>query len=409
MKRHELAHAGPILDGEATSGTVGRMEPITSDTEARPAELQIRLKRRTFLKGLLGATAALLGGNFLAACGNTVREDATVTSPMASPTAAPSPAPTSTPTPPPTATPRPTPTELPWVYPNGPSKLGLHTVSPNGAFPFVRSVTEAGGLIRLMKAVGNFGILREVKSVSPQTVTIGRWPYVEAVDIGGDPAQAAERVLRQHMEAWQYERDVVDYWEVLNEVDPGSPEGHVWLARFYWAAMELAEAQGYRLALFSYSTGVPEWTDWAAIVETGIFARAAQGGHILALHEYDWPFLRLHWGGSLPGQPIYDPDRGVLAGRYRHLYRDFLIPRGEVIPLAITECGLDPGVGEQEPDFPWQRHWLKELAWYDSKLVEDDYVIGAAIFTLGGTDSRYFDYENMLPDLREYLLRLKDL
>ncbi|HPD41466.1 MAG TPA: hypothetical protein PLD43_07895, partial [Anaerolineae bacterium] len=89
------------------------MEPITSDTEARPAELQIRLKRRTFLKGLLGATAALLGGNFLAACGNTVREDATVTSPMASPTAAPSPAPTSTPTPPPTATPRPTP------YPNG--------------------------------------------------------------------------------------------------------------------------------------------------------------------------------------------------------------------------------------------------------------------------------------------------
>jgi hypothetical protein len=93
---------------------------------------------------------------------------------MASPTAAPSPAPTSTPTPPPTETPRPTPTELPWVYPNGPSKLGLHTVSPNGAFPFVRSVTEAGGRIRLMKAVGNFGILREVKSVSPQTVTIGR-------------------------------------------------------------------------------------------------------------------------------------------------------------------------------------------------------------------------------------------
>ena len=332
--------------------------------------------------------------------------------PSPSPTATPSPRPTATPTgtPFPTETPSPTPTDLPWVFPNRPSKLGLHTISPNNAFPFVRDVTEAGGQIRLIKAVGNFGVLREIKSVSPRTVTIGRWPYVEAVDVFGNPGEGAERVLRQHMEAWQHEKDVVDYWEVLNEVNPGNTEGHRWLAQFYRAAIEIAESQGYRLALFSYSTGVPEWQDWAAIVETGIFARAQQGGHILALHEYDWPYLRLSWGGSLPGQPAYDAERGILAGRYRHLYRDFLIPRGEVIPLAITECGFDPGAVGAKPSRDWQRQWLRELAWYDSKLVEDDYVIGAAIFTLGGGADFYtFDYETLLPDLRAYILQLKDL
>lgn len=384
---------------------------------------RVNLNRRAFLKGLLA-----LAGAALTSCVRSNQEAPLLptpatwtpeaTSPTASPTASPSPYPTGAPaltsTPPPTETPSntpsPTPTEMPWVYPNKPSKLGLHTVSPNGAFPFVRGITEAGGQIRLMKALGNFGVLREVKSISPATVTVGRWPYVEAVDIWGEPAHAAERVMQQHMQAWQHERDVVDYWEVLNEVNPGNTEGHVWLARFYWAAMDIAEAQGYRLALFSYSAGVPEWADWSAIVETGIFARAAQGGHILALHEYDWPFLRLNWGGSLPGQPAYDPERGILAGRYRHLYRDFLIPRGEVIPLAITECGLDPGITGAAPSFTWQRQWLNELAWYDSKLVEDDYVIGAAIFTLGGgADFYYYDYEVLLPDLREYILRLKDL
>ncbi|MEA3308710.1 MAG: hypothetical protein U9Q70_04255 [Chloroflexota bacterium] len=369
------------------------------------------LDRREFLKWALGLGSAATAGYLLRGLleGHSPTAVTPTQQPAAASTATSTPHPTATQaaTQAPTATSSqpPTPTPLPWVYPQGPSKLGLHTIKPNHAFPFVQEVTAAGARVALVKALGGLGLLREVKSVSPETITIGRANCTENLAATGDPSARAAQIMAEHIAVWQHERDATDYWEVLNEVNPGTPDGHVWLANFYLAAMDIAEAQGYRLALFSYSTGVPEWRDWAAIVETGIFRRAQAGGHILALHEYDWPILRGNWGGSIPEQPAYDPERGVLAGRYRHLYRDFLIPRGEVIPLAITECGLDPILGSGSKDRYWEHRWLRELAWYDSKLVEDDYVLGAAIFTLGGGDAwRDFDYEALLPQLRAYLV-----
>ena len=380
-----------------------------------------KIDRREFLKWLIGLGGAAALGYALrrivaprpsappltptSTAAPTSTQPTGTSTPSPTPTSGPPASPTATEAAPPTQPPPPTPTEIPWVYPNGVSKLGLHTIKPNNAFPFVRSVTEAGATVKLVKALGGIGLLREIKSVSPETVTIGRADRTENLGAQGDPTARAQQIMGEHMQVWQGERDFVDYWEVLNEPDPDGPEGHVWLARFYITAMEIAEANGYRLALFSYSAGVPEWNEWAAIVETGIFARAKAGGHILALHEYDWPTLRDSFGGSIPDQPAYEPDRGVLAVRYRHLYRDFLIPRDEVVPLAITECGLDTGVTGGTMDPYWERRWLKEMAWYDSKLVEDDYVLGAAIFTLGGgAEWRDFDYERLLPDLREYLL-----
>ena len=286
---------------------------------------------------------------------------------------------------------------------HGPSKLGLHTVRSNNATGFAREVHNAGAHVALVKAVDEFGYLRDVKQVSPETVTIGRWSELFHVDASGDPAEKAAQVMQQHMPRWGYEKDVVDYWEVLNENDPSSfndpsnVEGHVWLAQFYMAAMDIAEANDYRLALFSYSVGVPEWYEWEAIVETGVFAQAKAGGHILALHEYDWPVMSYRWGEQMPGQPVYE-DRGVLTGRYRYLYRDFLIPRDEVIPLAITESGLDPAL--RWPDQPanhWKERYVAEMAWYDTKLREDDYVIGAAMFTIGGAWGwESYDYEELL-------------
>jgi hypothetical protein len=152
-----------------------------------------------------------------------------------------------------------------------------------------------------------------------------------------------------HMEKWSQNREGVDYWEILNEANPGTPEGHAWLARFHSAAMTIAEANGYRLALFSYSTGVPEWQDWAAIVETGVFAQAKAGGHILPARVQLAQDEHQLGQSASPISLTPDPDRGSSPCRYRHLYRDFLIPRNEVIPLAITECGLDPACPAARP------------------------------------------------------------
>ena len=300
---------------------------------------------------------------------------------------------------------------------HGPSKLGLHTQRPNNAVGFVQSVHDAGAHVALVKALDDFGYLRQVKQISPETVTVARWNGMPAVDANGDPAEKAADMLygsEGHMERWKYEKDVVDYWEVLNENDPPGIEGHVWLAQFFIAAMDIAEANGYKLALFSYSVGVPQWHEWEAIVETGVFARAKEGGHILALHEYGWPTTDSRWGEPTEDQPAYE-DRGVLTGRYRYLYRDFLIPRDEVIPLAITESGFDPSAMSTGWD-DWKPRYVENMIWYDTKLREDDYVIGATMFTIGpiGIWSDW-DYEELLwPDnpygsnFLDYIVSLKD-
>jgi hypothetical protein len=294
--------------------------------------------------------------------------------------------------------------------PHGPSKIGLHTIG-GGVTEFVREVKEGGGHVAVVKGVSDFGFLERVKEISPETVTIGRWadPQWEAIDAQGDPAERATDYMAEHMPHWEPHRAYVDYWEVLNEPDPPTPAQHAWLAQFFIAAMNIAEANGYKLALFSYSTGVPEWYEWEAIVETGLFARAKIGGHILSLHEYAEPTMSAGWGEPMPqypGQPIDErpryPDRGIYTGRYRHLYEDFLIPRGEVIPLAITECNLaidDPEI--RDPIF------VEEMIWYDDKLREDDYVIGMTIFTLGGGSWSHFDFQDFLPELRNHILRLR--
>jgi hypothetical protein len=301
---------------------------------------------------------------------------------------------------------------------HGPSKLGLHTLNPSSAVQFVRAVHDAGTHVALVKALDNFGYLREVKAISPETVTVARWNGIPAVDPTGDPAEKVADVMYGpdgHMERWKYEKDVVDYWEILNENDPPNVAGHVWLAQFFIAAMDIAEANGYKLALFSYSTGVPQWHEWEAIVETGVFARAKEGGHILALHEYGWPTTDYRWGEATEDLPPYE-DRGVLTGRYRYLYRDFLIPRDEVIPLAITESGLDPVLGGPPGEGPWRERYLEEMIWYDTKLREDDYVVGATMFTIGsfGIWTSY-DYEELLwpnnpygASFLDYIVSLKD-
>jgi hypothetical protein len=301
------------------------------------------------------------------------------------------------------------------AVPHGPSKIGTHAVSEGGTLELVRRVRDAGGHVALVKGL-SFGYLCEVKQISPQTVTIGRWSHStwEAIAAEGDPAAKASTYMQVHMQQWAPYKSCVDYWEVLNEPDPPTIAGHAWLGEFFKAAMPIAEANGYRLALFSYSMGVPEIYEWQAIAQTGVFAQAKAGGHVLSLHEYGGPLLSDRWGEPMPqypGQPVDDPtiplypDRGVLGGRYRHLYRDILIPRNEVVPLALTEVNLN--IWDPATRAPY---FLDDIAWYDERLREDDYVLGSAIFTLGGGIAGWgnFDYYEFLPDLAQRIIALKD-
>ena len=296
--------------------------------------------------------------------------------------------------------------EQPWDA-HGPSKVGIHTLRPDGAPGFVEGVHDAGAHVALVKAVDDFGYLRDVKNTSPETITIARWSGGQDLDFSKDAAEEAARIMDLHMPRWEYEKDVVDYWEIMNEIDPLSVEGHIWLTAFNRETMNVADDNGYKLAIFSYSVGVPEWHEWEAIVDTGIFAQAKATGHILALHEYNYPVMDYRWGEPMVDLPTYE-DRGVLTGRYRYLYRDFLIPRDEVIPLAITETGLDPTLMPGQPHV-WRKNLVDGMIWYDTVMREDDYVIGATMFTLGGIGPwAGYDYEELLPQFHDYIVSLKD-
>lgn len=320
------------------------------------------------------------------------------------------PTPTPTATPGPTSTPAPTPTPTPpWPEPlekPGRSKLGLHVEWNNSPdiMEFIRRTKPA-----VVKAAGDLGFLAEVKEVSPSTITVARLAQ-GSQKVEGDPVQAARAFVAKNLEQYQL-NPAVDYWEGWNEPDI---RGRLdWYAAFEAERARLMAEHGFRTAVGAFSAGVPEWEEFAAFLPAIKAAHRYNG--IFTLHEYDAPTLDRSVGAGLPGRPGY-PDRGALALRYRWWYEDFLKPRGLVVPLVISEAGIDGGIGNRPGpsgrgwrDFTdyWASHglgddgvrvYVQQLAWYDAELQQDDYVIGFAAFTAGVITDRWesFDVTDIL-------------
>jgi hypothetical protein len=319
-------------------------------------------------------------------------------------------------TPTPAPAPLPTPEWPPALSQPGRSKLGLHAIQNNSPniVEFIRRTKPA-----VVKAVGGFGWLEEVKKVSPRTVTVGR--LLESGNEGsitGDPEKTARDFVARHLEEYRL-NPAVDYWEGWNEPLPTS--NMAWYARFEAERTRQMAAHGFRVAVGGFATGTPEWDEFAAFLPA-IEVALAHGG-ILTLHEYAAPTMDYGMGQALPGRPAY-PDRGVLTLRYRWWYEDFLKPRGLLIPLVISEGGIDgqvkqdlapPGLGWRDFTAYWSRQklgeggvqtYIQQLAWYDRQLQQDDYVIGVAVFTVGSPAGQWpsFDITDILPILAQYVV-----
>jgi hypothetical protein len=170
---------------------------------------------------------------------------------------------------------------------------------------------------------------------------------------------------------------VVDAWETFNEFS-----WHWgWQADFYIALMDLAEADGYRLGLWSPSTGNPPEEFYPDIARACRRAKE-HGNHILCLHEYGLE-------GLLKRAPK------SLVTRYRQLYQ-YLQQADAVIPLVISEAGENAGGG-----FTGVDAFMDDFAWYDAKMSQDDYVIGCAAWTLG--DWSGANFQAALPALADYI------
>jgi hypothetical protein len=300
-----------------------------------------------------------------------------------------------------------------WPYPvvEKGSKIGVHAMQPNRVGDFAQNLADGGARFPVVKAVDDLNWLTTVRQTIPGAITIarlsGNWEACIGVEkpeflmdihatrgigaivdvIDGDPGLC----------------DTVDYWEVYHEPDPPGPVGYRRLAEYMIKTIDLAEMHGLRLALFSLNARTPEWSEMEAMVATGVFGRAKEGGHILALHEgtFDTHDAQSEWGDSIPGAPQVE-GAGPYNFRYRYLYH-LLEQRNEVVPLVVSEwyCGDEQAASAQT--------LVDALAWYDDEASKDYFLWGVCPFTLGPTDDwSGSDYERVYPSLVQHVLAVKD-
>jgi len=275
------------------------------------------------------------------------------------------------------------------------SKLGVHVVwgRRDGYGDFLRKITAANRVLSAVHCVDDFGACAEAKNPTaggdPRTVTVGRVRGKEPIiSVQKDPEDNAVEFYAAVRSTW-LSNPWIDYWEAQNEID----SDYDWQKLFYLKLMELAEADGLKLALFATATGTPKQPHedggvaYAAIKDTCLEAK--RGGHIMSMHEYGG----LIGSGTLRGTEPYH------ALRYRVLY-DYLRQHDAVVPLVISECAQNAGY-----QFPGVEIFMEDFMWYDSELKKDNFVIGATIFTLGNWNDGATNFQEALPALGDYIAR----
>jgi len=318
------------------------------------------------------------------------------TSTLIPPTGTPGPSPTATATP--TLTPTPSPTPFP---PGPPSKLGI-LVGYNHPQLFDLLRTGNVTVVKTLEYDPNFVV--EIKQISPTTIVIARYTPLPTPDLADwKPTEAARQFVELLLPiASEPRRQAhIDAWEAYNEPTPNNAEQMARLATFEAERTRLLAAEGIGSCVGSFSTGQPPLDLWPAFYPA-LQAVQEHAGY-LGLHEYAAPYI---WFASGPHQlqaGSDEGDEGWLTLRYRKAYRQYLQPAGLDVPLLITEMGIDgqvsnrpgpPGRGWQDFAEFWRHEgrvsttaagfYVEQLAWYDAQLAKDDYVKGAAIYTLAG-------------------------
>jgi hypothetical protein len=153
--------------------------------------------------------------------------------------------------------------------------------------------------------------------------------------------------------------------EVINEVDKNKAD---WLGRFGIAIADLAIAQGYKIALFGFSSGEPNAEHWQ---EPGMINFLDYAGHhpdriAVSLHEY-----------TLDREKTMQEADHWWIGRYRQLYKAVDQHNIQRPTILITEYG-------------WEYQWnpapsagLPQIQWANDTYYAVDR-IPAALWYLGG-------------------------
>ena len=287
------------------------------------------------------------------------------------------------------------------------SKLGIHVSNGNrrGFGEFLQTCANAGSPVPVIFSVDQ-DVWPDVQKLSPQTIVVFRHqnkdPHTGGQDgpgdtYVGDPIKSAQRWMNANMPMWRKNR--AHYYAPINEQDAGVLAGYTWLNAFSLECLRIADEQGFKLALYGFSSGNPRdgQTDldrstledkWRELVPSLQYAK--QHGHILLLHEYGFSSPAAN-GGPATSLRASAPN---LALRYRRSYR-WLAQFDADPPLVLSETSA--GVGGFSD--LGQAAWLADAKWYDGELMRDRVVVGCCLYQVGGDEN----IRDVLPALGTYL------
>ncbi len=316
----------------------------------------------------------------------------------------------------------PVPTSTPSETRNVTSKLSVHISSGNrrGFTDWLQKCSNAGSPIRIIYSL-NEDISGDIARYSPST----RWVYRRQSEAWNrlpdglyldDPEKSATRWLSAPLEKGKSLMDIwrlnsADWFDPLNEpvielADPNNPAQVAdtvrraqWLNTWMITALNTANSNGFKLALFSFPTGSPPLLKWNEVNTSQIQVPANPDCQSIVWY-YLLPALRLGKQlGAILSLHAYWEDRDPSTDHSAALrYRDVvsILPLDAQLPIVISEASSGNGYGTL---LSGQR-WIDDMAKYDSQLMKDDYVLGACAFQLGGSESNLV---SALPQYAEYI------
>ena len=263
------------------------------------------------------------------------------------------------------------------------NKIGFHT-GPGGNAKNIdvyMQQLDAAGIPFSLKAVDDYGVIHQSLAFSNAdhvrafrlSNRPNNGPQYDTPNYSLPPEEAAVAHWNMTLAGLPPEFDKSVWLEVINEPDKNRAD---WLGWFGVKIAELAQAAGYKVALFGFSGGEPEPTDWETPGMLAYLAICAERPQTVAvaLHEYSFTIEDI-WALDADAA---GPEPGWLVGRFQHLHAvcdKCNIPRPTIL---ITEWGWEY---ENVPGADTAMEHIADIA---ALYAQHPNILGAGLWYLGG-------------------------